>query len=66
MAGTDEWRNSVDKDVEAGLKPKSYGGAEASQRLKTQEEEQLLPPRTPTRKANMTLRNSLRDRPSLM
>lgn len=61
LAGTDEWKNSVGKDVEAGLLPKSYGGAEAFQRLKTQEEEQLLPP-TPTRMAKMSLRN----RPSLM
>jgi uncharacterized membrane protein YhiD involved in acid resistance len=61
MGGSDEWTNLVGKDVEAGQVAQSYGGAEAFQKLKTHEEEQIIRS-TPTRMANMSLRN----RPSLM
>jgi uncharacterized membrane protein YhiD involved in acid resistance len=61
MGGTDEWTNLVGKDVEAGHTTQSYGGSDVFQKLKTHEEEQILPSMS-TRTSNMSIRN----RPSLM
>jgi uncharacterized membrane protein YhiD involved in acid resistance len=56
---TDEWANLVGKDVEVGHKTQSYGGADVFQKLKSDEEEQILPSMS-TRMA------SIRNRPTLM
>lgn len=62
MGGTDEWTNLVGKDVEAGQIAQSYGGAEAFQKLKTHEEEQI----TRSTSTRMSKNMSFRNRPSLM
>lgn len=59
MGGTDEWANLVGKDVEVGHTTQSYGGADVFQKLKSHEEDQILPSMS-TRMA------SIRNRPTLM